>query len=256
MSRQRHYSSFAKKPVPGTVFDFHVAGTEICDEEPIPSIGWVPVPITDDMPPVIRSFWERRNPLLNLIGKQLEDEAIGKLAAAGVPASNLTRPFSPEVEALVADHVRGARHGYLLKDESFKRPPATGSNLSSLSPHHRVIVGAWLCRGGSRRAADALNGGLPTGIEGGVDRHHVNRVMDKFKRLPGRTKMIFQAEILLFSTSFLGMERVRLDASRRPEFKGLRGRELAEAIHDSRDLWSVMDRAVSMIPRSQIPNVA
>ncbi|WP_156649882.1 hypothetical protein [Methylobacterium sp. Leaf89] len=40
MSSQRHYSAFAKKPVAGTVFDFHVAATEICDEEPILSIGW------------------------------------------------------------------------------------------------------------------------------------------------------------------------------------------------------------------------
>ncbi|KQU33183.1 hypothetical protein ASG63_14895 [Methylobacterium sp. Leaf94] len=256
MSGRRHYSSFAKKPVAGTVFDFHVAATEICDEEPIPSIGWSPVPITEDMAPQMRSFWERRNPLLVSIGKQIEDEAIAKLAAVGVPASKLTPPFSPEVEALVADYVRGVRHGFLLKDETFNRPPATRSDLTDLQPHHRVIVGAWLSRGGSTKAAEALNGGLPTGVRGGLNRNHVDRVMHAFKRLPGRTRIVFQAEILVFSTSFLGLERVRLDASPRPEFKGLRGRELAEAIHESRDLWSVMDRAVSTIPRSQIPNVA
>lgn len=256
MNNRRHYSSFAKKPVAGTVFEFHVAGTEICDEEPIPSIGWSPVPITEDMAPQMQSFWERRNPLLVSIGKRIEDEAIAKLAAVGVPASKLTPPFSPEVEALVADYVRGARHGFLLKDETFNRPPATGSDLSDLQPHHRVIVGAWLCRGGSTKAAEALNGGLPTGVGGGLNRNHVDRVMHAFKRRLGRMKMVFQAEILLFSTSFLGLERVRLDAGRRPEFKGLRGRELAEAIHESRDFWSVMDRAVLLIPRSQIPNVA
>ncbi|KQP82957.1 hypothetical protein [Methylobacterium sp. Leaf117] len=256
MNNRRHYSSFAKKPVPGTVFEFHVAATEICDEEPMLSIGWSPVPDSEDMSPQVRSFWKRHNPLLVLIGKQIEDEAVAKLAAAGVPASKLTPPFSPEVEALVADYVRGARHGFLLKDETFKRPPATRSDLSPLPPHHRVIVGAWLGRGGSTKAAEALNGGLPTGVQGGLDRNHIDRVMHAFKRLPGRTKIVLQAEILLCSTSFLGLERVRLDASRRPEFKGIRGRELAEAIHESRDLWSVMDRAVSTIPRSQIPNVA
>ncbi|GJD96547.1 hypothetical protein [Methylobacterium iners] len=256
MSGHRHYTAFVKKPVAGTVFDFHVAATEICDEEPLPPLGASPMPITEGMAHWQRSYWARWNPLLSLLEEQMRTEAVAALAAAGLPASRLVEPFAPAVELLINQYVRGSQHGLLLEHEYRKSNPPRRKNPYVQPPHRRVIVAAWMCCGGPTGACHALNGGLPTGVGGGLTRDHVDRVMYAYKRVPGRTKSVLQVELLLYRTNFLGMERVRLSAGLHPEFKGLRGRELAAAIHESRDLWNVMSRVVSEIPRSQVPLVA
>ncbi|TXN05320.1 hypothetical protein FV222_06805 [Methylobacterium sp. WL103] len=247
MGDASHYSSFAADPVPGSAYDFYVAATRIRDEEPAVPLGLAPVSIRTDMDLCTRRFWERRNPFLEEVAHATRRQVIEELCEAGMLPDCPAEPLSPELEAYVSRQVRRIHYGYLRSEEELQGKAAAWKR--TLSPEKRVLIGARLCSGSSDKAAQRLNEGIqPGGPKRGLGRHHVYRAMHAFLRLPDFSDFAIRAEILLFVDNFRTLRRVRTRARAHRSFRGLDGRELAEAIHERSDLWHVCDRTRDELP--------
>jgi hypothetical protein len=169
---------------------------------------------------------------------------------AGVPLGHLATDH-PETMTQIARLVQLLKNEDLIKainSRSMPIPPRA-------RPHIRTIVAALWAEGGSTRAAQYLNLDAPRSIGGSalLTRDHVDRARQTFfevesRRLkviaadqPPKTRSMvsratFYADVHLPDFWFRRCRDVLLEVRAAGLFRGLRGRELAIAIHEQFDL--------------------
>jgi hypothetical protein len=267
MRDNRHYDCLVTRPAKESMCGFLLMGVAINDVEPTVPPWLSPVKITQDMEPVVRAYHARHNPVRVALEDGLRKSAIESLRRA-VPEANLNGPLNPEAERLVQELVEGCRSALLCRDESVtddilrRNAPFDGERFNR-ELCARVIVAAGHALGspGHEATAKYLNDGLPPG-EKGLTRDHVGRaskshdkMLERLIRAAWRSPLV--TPDLLARLMFADIELVRhLDtvyrhARVRPEFKTLRGVDLALAIHAQFDLNERIHRAAGL-PRAKL----
>lgn len=269
MSDTRHYEALTAKPTRESMYGFLLMGFAINDVEPKPPLWLGPVEKTQDMAPVVKAYYERWNPILAVFEDGFRKHAVEALRLAGMPEANLTAPLSSKVETLVRDITNSYRRELKCLEERsttgvLKRDaPIDDEGRFCRELCARVIVAAGRALGspGHEATAKYLNAGLPPGKKG-LTRDHVGRATKSHDRMVERLiratwRSAFATPDSLALLMFADLELVRhlgavyRHARVRPEFKTLRGVELAEAIHARFDLNEVVHRA-SGLPRAKL----
>jgi hypothetical protein len=266
MTDQIHYDRLVVKPERESYYAFLLMGFAINDVEQKPPLWLSPVEITQDMAPVIKAYWARRNPILAAIQDGYRKHAIEALRLAKTPGAKLSGALSPEVEALVRDLTNGYRQELKCLEEGgttdlLKRgAPIDGEGRYSRELCARVIVAAGRMLGspGHDATAKYINGGLPSGKKG-LTRDHVGRVakshdkmLERLIRATWRSPLGSPPDLIV-PLMLADLELVQClaivyrDARTRPEFKGLGGEDLAWAIHAKFDLNEMIHRAACRV---------
>jgi NADH:ubiquinone oxidoreductase subunit len=265
VSENRHYSCRITQPAKGSRYAFLLASFAINDTESKPPPWHGLMKITQDMPPAEQAYCKRWNQVLAIFESGFLKQATETVRRA-FPEAGLDAPFEPGVEALMQDLMNGYRIRLKVlhdtgTDDILKRGRPFDGERYARELCVRVIVatGHALYSPGHRVTAKYLNGG--TG-ERGLTRDHVGRARKPYDKMLERLiKAIWRSGLwdsaLFAEFLYEDVELVRRldvlyrDARARPEFKNLRGAELAEAIHAQRDINEMIHRAASL-PRTKI----
>ena len=268
MSDNRHYEALTAKPARESMYGFLLMGIAISDTELKPAPWWGQIKITQDTAPAEKAYCERWNPILAVFDNGFRKQAIEGLRLAGVPEARLFSPLSTEVEALIRDLTNGYRLElkYLQErctNDILKRSLPFDGERFSRELCARVIVAAGHALGspGHEATAKYLNGGLPPG-EKGLTRDHVGRatkshdkMLERLIKATWRSPLATPASLaqLTFADIELvhHLDTVYRHARARPEFKRLRGVDLALAIHAQFDLNQRLHRAAGL-PRAKL----
>jgi hypothetical protein len=250
MTDERRYSAFAKKPAEGSMYAFLAEGFSILNSDVIPSMGYAPMPITDDMHPDSKAYWQRWNPALAQSEDLFRAEAIERLRATGIPESLLAEPLGPAMERVVMGLVDGWRWGLMLQEEwrlQEGRPPINPRH--QVEPQVRVLAAAAIALRGKTKAAEFLNQDGPRQVRSGLTRDHIARASKKFDRwlLGLRDPRVMDVELRIAVDTFLALVLIYRQARKRPEFRGIKGADLAWAIHERHDLHQRFERAHAMV---------
>jgi hypothetical protein len=266
MTDQSHYDRLVVKPERESYYAFLATGFAINDVEPKPPFWLGPVEITQDMAPVIKAYWARRNPILAAIQDGYRRHAIKALRLAKTPGARLSGALSPEVETLVRDLTNGYHLELKFLEERAtidilkRNTPIDDEGRFSRELCARVIVAAGRMLGspGHDATAKYLNRGLPSGKKG-LTRDHVGRgvkshdkMLERLIRATWRSSLKSPLDLivpLMLADRELVqcLDIVYRDARTRPEFKGLGGEDLAWVIHAQRDLNEMIHRAACWV---------
>lgn len=238
MSDDRHHSASAKRPAPGSVYDFLLAGQKILDAELMfgattedPLLAYLPCrqrwlgPDRCDA----RSYFHQR-------AWERALEATLDAIAAPDDVVPLSLPRYIDVVCRLADQFLAETQDAV----TFVR-----HHLNGIPPHVRVLAAAKAITPGqsSTKAADHLNSGS-RGV--GITRHHVDRAWDRFSKdssarpEPGSARMLAIAALELDGLQFLLAEALQRSDIRT---KRLRGAALAQSLNDTLRLVTFLDRA-------------
>lgn len=256
MTDRRHYEAHARKPIPGTLYDFLVCGFEILASSNIPAPDVIFAPPADDGEQPSKERLLSANMKANM-----EDEAIELLRSAGVPDDNLTRPFRVGVDRAVTSYVDCWKLELVtILSAAAEGGPATGCPpLLEIPAHLRVLAHAgWTT--GNAKAADYLNSGVRTSTPGLLTRDHVRRAGKRYfdlllRRVNGRAvaaTRILKADFYFDAHWFEALSKIHNEAINRSEFRAFRGAELALRIHQLRGLPSLVDRIPDLNERAGI----
>jgi hypothetical protein len=265
MSGRRRYDVSAARPARESLLGFQLVGFAINDTEPKPEPWWGRIEITQGMPLAVKAYWERWNSALAVFEDGFRKRAIEALQLAGMPGAHLNAPLSSELEAVIRDITNGYRLelkqlGERSTADVLKRDtPFDDEGRFSRELCARVIVAAGRALGspGHETTAKYLNGGLPSGKKG-LTRDHVgrankshDRMLERLIRATWRSSLATPEMLaqLMFADRVTAhaLDIVYRQARARPEFKMLRGEDLAWAVHTRFDLNERIHRAACWV---------
>lgn len=239
-----HYKATSRRPKAGGRYAFLVRGMQLYGEY-CASDPWTPLALFDDaMTPSQRIRTIRDNASRLNFQCAFEQAEVDGLAAVGVPRDKLARPFTPQVASLVE---RLARPKIDLLQQHF----AGITGPVRAPPHVRVrALVHWIApmRSAEPRAI-WLNEGADGG-QGNLTRHHLDRAPNAYARylwkLRIRELILTVVECDVHELRLLS--RIHDAAVKGPRYRGLRGAELAEAIHAKRDLALLLEDCMESTP--------
>lgn len=254
----------ADAPHERSFFAFALTFIAAANADEPPPLWSKPLEVTDGMDAETAAYVRRHTPLLAALEQGWRESAIADLAACGVPADRLEEPLPMEVERLLTARVSASRAVLYAFEATAPMPtkpifkPAWAI-VGPLCHNLRYQVPHESSNSIYTRAATILNAGIPTRDRSqGLDDDHVRRAdracfarLSRLSRQLGRSgSSREQARAVTAAYAFALCEQIELvglingDALARPEFRGLTGKALAEAVlsrHHALDLLNKAD---------------
>ncbi len=239
------YSAFARKPAPGSDYEFYVAGFEALNYRTHSSylIG------------AAHSYDCGPNPLadyLVLLRDRVRLDVEERLAQAGIFQAQIQS--NPALSGIV-DELVNADQSYRALVDVWSLSTDLGSAYV-VPPHCQVMSEAVVYSGSTRGAIEMLNRNAPR--SGGLTKDHLRRGKSSFTRhiaawfqaahmSAGSSTWQLLNVLMVRAAWFSALVEIRNEAAQHPDFKKLRGRTLAEAIDHrhgfARAILECVDRA-------------
>ena len=237
-----HYKATARRPKKDSRYAFIVRSMQLYGEF-CSSAPWTPLAHSlETMTLQERLRTTRDNSARLAFQGEFEQHAVERLVAAGMHRDLLARPFTPLVAALVADLARrkldvlqrlldGVLPGHVRAPPNVRVPALAHLVAPVRTAGHQAT---W------------LNEGAEKG-EGNLTRHHIGRARKEYPRyFRGLQPLEIALAVLNCDVRELRvLSELHDEAVKDARYPGLRGAELADAIHSAFDLVQVVDDRIA-----------